>query len=150
MFKIKLERAVSKLFFLKIVTNNLVNIFNIFNFSKFQNGQTPLHVAVYFGHVNIVLLLMQNGASLEAKTIVRMKLNCFLYVLFCRNCQSEFNPFYATVLFPYPQKTLENPHQKTLGFLMFSGGIGRNQWVNRSRYSRIGLYEFLSTAKLLL
>jgi len=29
-----------------------------------------LHVASFFGHVNIVLLLLQAGASIEAVTIV--------------------------------------------------------------------------------
>ena len=35
-----------------------------------QNGQTALHVAAYFGHVNIVLLLLQAGASPEELTTV--------------------------------------------------------------------------------
>ena len=33
------------------------------------------------------------------------------------------HPFHATNLFRYPLKTLENK-----GFLMFSGGIERDQW----------------------
>ena len=33
------------------------------------------------------------------------------------------NLFHATVLFQYPSK-----HQKTRGFLMFSGGAERSQW----------------------
>ena len=36
------------------------------------------------------------------------------------------NSFHATNLFLYPLKTSEN--QKTRGFLMFSGGIKREQW----------------------
>ena len=35
----------------------------------------------------------------------------------------KFNLFHAIDLFLYPRK-----HQKTRGFLMFSGGIERDQW----------------------
>ena len=35
----------------------------------------------------------------------------------------NLNPFHATDLFRYPLKTSENK-----GFLMFSGGIERDQW----------------------
>ena len=37
--------------------------------------------------------------------------------------KTAFKPFHATGLFLYPLK-----HQKTSCFLMFSGGIERNQW----------------------
>ena len=36
----------------------------------FQNQQTALHVASYFGHANIVLLLLESGASVDETTYV--------------------------------------------------------------------------------
>lgn len=36
----------------------------------FQSGLTPIHVAAFMGHLNIVLLLLQNGASPDVSNIV--------------------------------------------------------------------------------
>lgn len=36
-----------------------------------QSGLTPVHVAAFMGHLNIVLLLLQNGASPDVSNIVR-------------------------------------------------------------------------------
>ena len=38
----------------------------------FQSGLTPVHVAAFMGHLNIVLLLLQNGASADISNIVRL------------------------------------------------------------------------------
>lgn len=35
-----------------------------------QSGLTPIHVAAFMGHLNIVLLLLQNGASPDVSNIV--------------------------------------------------------------------------------
>ena len=35
-----------------------------------QSGLTPIHVAAFMGHLNIVLLLLQNGASPDVRNIV--------------------------------------------------------------------------------
>ena len=47
---------------------------------------------------------------------------------FVEHClkKAVFNLFHATVLFLLPLK-----HQKTSGFLMFSGGIERDQWLKQ-------------------
>lgn len=39
-------------------------------FSLLQSGLTPIHVAAFMGHLNIVLLLLQNGASPDVRNIV--------------------------------------------------------------------------------
>ena len=39
----------------------------------FQSGLTPVHVAAFMGHLNIVLLLLQNGASADISNIVRLQ-----------------------------------------------------------------------------
>lgn len=39
-------------------------------FSCVQSGLTPIHVAAFMGHLNIVLLLLQNGASADVSNIV--------------------------------------------------------------------------------
>ena len=36
-----------------------------------QDGSTPLHIAAYQGHVDVVRLLLERGASAEAKLNVR-------------------------------------------------------------------------------
>ena len=38
--------------------------------SSVQSGLTPIHVAAFMGHLNIVLLLLQNGASPDVRNIV--------------------------------------------------------------------------------
>lgn len=38
--------------------------------SLLQSGLTPIHVAAFMGHLNIVLLLLQNGASPDVRNIV--------------------------------------------------------------------------------
>lgn len=40
------------------------------SFSWIQSGLTPIHVAAFMGHLNIVLLLLQNGASPDVSNIV--------------------------------------------------------------------------------
>ena len=35
-----------------------------------QSGLTPIHVSAFMGHLNIVLLLLQNGASPDVRNIV--------------------------------------------------------------------------------
>lgn len=35
-----------------------------------QSGLTPIHVAAFMGHLSIVLLLLQNGASPDIRNIV--------------------------------------------------------------------------------
>lgn len=46
-------------------------MFNILYFpSCVQSGLTPIHVAAFMGHLNIVLLLLQNGASPDVSNIV--------------------------------------------------------------------------------
>lgn len=42
-----------------------------------QSGLTPIHVAAFMGHLNIVLLLLQNGASPDVRNIV----SCGFYKL---------------------------------------------------------------------
>lgn len=41
-----------------------------FSSSSHQSGLTPIHVAAFMGHLNIVLLLLQNGASPDIRNIV--------------------------------------------------------------------------------
>lgn len=41
-----------------------------------QSGLTPIHVAAFMGHLNIVLLLLQNGACPDATNIVSMPPGC--------------------------------------------------------------------------
>lgn len=36
-----------------------------------QSGLTPLHVASFMGHLNIVKILLQKGASPSASNVVR-------------------------------------------------------------------------------
>jgi ankyrin repeat protein len=35
----------------------------------FQSGLTPLHVASFMGHMNIVVLLIQHGANTDCQTV---------------------------------------------------------------------------------
>ena len=52
----------------------------------------------------------------------------------------NFNPLHATGFFPYPLRTSENLWLS--GFLMFSGGIERNQWFLSHEMSHIApIYE---------
>ena len=43
-------------------------IFNLFNQFLFQEQQTPLHIASRLGNVDIVVLLLQSGAQVDAVT----------------------------------------------------------------------------------
>lgn len=43
---------------------------SFFIFLCVQSGLTPIHVAAFMGHLNIVLLLLQNGASPDVSNIV--------------------------------------------------------------------------------
>lgn len=47
-------------------------LFNSTSVTSFlsQSGLTPIHVAAFMGHLNIVLLLLQNGASPDVSNIV--------------------------------------------------------------------------------
>jgi ankyrin len=38
-------------------------------FIKFQSGLTPLHVASFMGHMNIIISLIQNNASPDHPTV---------------------------------------------------------------------------------
>lgn len=44
--------------------------FVIFFSSSEQSGLTPLHVASFMGHLNIVKILLQKGASPSASNVV--------------------------------------------------------------------------------
>lgn len=46
------------------------NILSYCSYSCVQSGLTPIHVAAFMGHLNIVLLLLQNGASPDVSNIV--------------------------------------------------------------------------------
>lgn len=46
------------------------NSASLFFTSCVQSGLTPIHVAAFMGHLNIVLLLLQNGASPDVSNIV--------------------------------------------------------------------------------
>ena len=49
--------------------------------------------------------------------------------VFYKRLFSCLNPFHATGLFRYPQQTSENQRYSDVrGFLMFLGGIERDQW----------------------
>ncbi len=37
--------------------------------SVFQSGLTPLHVASFMGHMNVVVTLLQHGANPDTKTV---------------------------------------------------------------------------------
>lgn len=49
-----------------------------------QSGLTPLHVAAFMGHLNIVKNLIQRGASPNASNVVRSyfpcNINCFEWI----------------------------------------------------------------------
>lgn len=47
----------------------------------FQSGLTPLHVAAFMGHLNIVKCLLQRGASPNASNVV----SSFLWSQFISN-----------------------------------------------------------------
>lgn len=47
----------------------------LFSSSK-QSGLTPLHVASFMGHLNIVKMLLQKGASPSASNVVSSLLKC--------------------------------------------------------------------------
>lgn len=43
---------------------------NVYCSSAHQSGLTPLHVASFMGHLNIVKILLQKGASPSASNVV--------------------------------------------------------------------------------
>ena len=47
---------------------------SIYNSSPVQSGLTPLHVASFMGHLNIVKILLQKGASPSASNVVSFQL----------------------------------------------------------------------------
>lgn len=47
-----------------------------------QSGLTPIHVAAFMGHLNIVLLLLQNGASPDVSNIVSRDKIAWLWSLY--------------------------------------------------------------------
>lgn len=48
----------------------LLHFMLIFLPPSVQSGLTPIHVAAFMGHLNIVLLLLQSGASPDVRNIV--------------------------------------------------------------------------------
>lgn len=48
---------------------------NVYCSSSDQSGLTPLHVASFMGHLNIVKILLQKGASPSASNVVSVLLN---------------------------------------------------------------------------
>lgn len=52
--------------------DNMMQFFFLYLYfpSCVQSGLTPIHVAAFMGHLNIVLLLLQNGASPDVSNIV--------------------------------------------------------------------------------
>jgi ankyrin repeat protein len=55
----------------QLVSNVFLSIRNInVNVKDDVYGSTPLHYAAYNGHVEIARLLLQNGADVNAKTIM--------------------------------------------------------------------------------
>jgi hypothetical protein len=51
-----------------------VHIVRLLLFPCFQGGQTPMHVAAYYGNVSVVVMLLQNGGSPDVTNMVRMKI----------------------------------------------------------------------------
>lgn len=53
-----------------------------------QGGQTPMHVATYYGNVTLVLILLQHGGSPDITNVVSLYVlqnknsECFLLFLF--------------------------------------------------------------------
>jgi len=41
----------------------------LYEYSCIQSGLTPLHVSSYLGFVNVVTLLLNNGASIDAVSV---------------------------------------------------------------------------------
>lgn len=53
-----------------IDVTDILSYFSSYFPSSVQSGLTPIHVAAFMGHLNIVLLLLQNGASPDVSNIV--------------------------------------------------------------------------------
>lgn len=57
-----------------------------------QGGQTPMHVATYYGNVTLVLILLQHGGSPDITNVVSLYVfqnknsECFLLFLFGYGC----------------------------------------------------------------
>lgn len=53
----------------KFIFENLIRYLHCFFFFFIQSGLTPLHVAAFMGCMNIVVYLIQHGASPDQKTV---------------------------------------------------------------------------------
>lgn len=53
--------------YLLFQTRSFINFFRFFC----QGGQTPMHVATYYGNVTLVLILLQHGGSPDITNVVR-------------------------------------------------------------------------------
>lgn len=63
-------------------------------FFFFQGGQTPMHVATYYGNVTLVLILLQHGGSPDFTNVVST-----LFILFQNYCSHFLCPvIYASGL----------------------------------------------------
>ena len=88
-----------------MVRNRATHIHNLSNVSKiFEPIMFADDTDLFFSHKNIKEMFHTVNSELS-------------------KVFEWFNPFHATDLFWYPWK-----HEKTRGFLTFSGGIKRDQW----------------------
>ena len=95
-----------------------------------QGGQTPMHVATYYGNVTLVLILLQHGGSPDITNVVS------LYVLQNKNSECFFCFFFLVMamLFVVKASRIFYLGLNLVQYKIYCSIEQRNTWLHLQHY----------------